>query len=76
MTRAIFLAYTCGQPGQMGHNCNPSTQEAETEGLRVQAQPELHSEAQSQKQANKIEETNECDQVTFFPEFLNDFEAG
>jgi hypothetical protein len=34
----------------MVHACNPSTQEVEAGGLRVQGQPELHSETLSQKQ--------------------------
>jgi hypothetical protein len=31
------------------HICNPSTQEAEAEGLRVQVHPGLHSETLFQK---------------------------
>jgi hypothetical protein len=34
--------------GSVGHPCNPSTWEAETEGSRVQDQPGLHNETLSQ----------------------------
>jgi hypothetical protein len=35
--------------GVVIHSCNPSTQEAEAEGLRVQGQPGLHSKTLFQK---------------------------
>jgi hypothetical protein len=39
------------------HTCNPSTQEAEgAAGLRVQGQPELHSQTLSQKKKKMLTE--------------------
>jgi hypothetical protein len=39
--------------GSVGHPCNPSTWEAETEGSRVQDQPGLHNETLSHNNNNK-----------------------
>jgi hypothetical protein len=41
------------EPGMVIHACNPSTQEVEAGGLRVQVQPELYSKTLSQKQQQK-----------------------
>jgi hypothetical protein len=40
-------------PGVVEHTCNPSTQEAEAEGLPVPGQPEPHSKTLSQSKNNQ-----------------------
>jgi hypothetical protein len=37
------------KPGMVVHTCNPSTQEVEVGGLKVQGQPGLHNESLSLK---------------------------
>jgi hypothetical protein len=50
-SKSIFLTEqnVYNQPGTVSHPCNPSTQEAEAQGLRVQGQPGLHSKTMSKE---------------------------